>query len=77
MEVLKKSGYSGEIFVVDNHSVDGSCAMVRAQFPEVELIALDENLGFSKANNLAMLRSEGRWVLLFESRYGDPGGYIA
>ncbi len=64
MEVLKKSGYSGEIFVVDNHSVDGSCAMVRAQFPEVELIALDENLGFSKANNLAMLRSEGRWVLL-------------
>ncbi len=51
MEVLKKSGYSGEIFVVDNHSVDGSCAMVPRAISEVELIALDENLGFSKANN--------------------------
>ena len=64
MEVLKRLGYSGETFVVDNHSVDGSCAMVRAQFPEVELLALEENLGFSKANNLAILQAQGRWVLL-------------
>lgn len=61
---LEAAGHSGEVWVVDNRSVDGSCAMVRAQFPEVRLIASLENLGFSKANNLAIDRAEGNWVLL-------------
>lgn len=62
--VLEKSGYSAEVFVVDNNSVDGSCAMVRRQFPEVKLMDSKENLGFSKGNNLAIRESKGRWVLL-------------
>lgn len=53
-----------EIFVVDNNSVDGSVAMVAAKFPTVKLIANKVNLGFSKANNLAILQSGGRYVLL-------------
>jgi len=44
------------IWVVDNASADGTVEMVREKFPEVELIASDENLGFSKANNLAIPR---------------------
>ena len=32
--VLEQAGYAAEVFVVDN-TVDGSCAMVRRQFPEV------------------------------------------
>jgi O-antigen biosynthesis protein len=61
---LVSEGKTGEIVVVDNHSLDGSCAMVRTQFPEVKLLALNENLGFAKANNLAMKEAQGRWVLL-------------
>ena len=53
-----------EIFVVDNHSVDGSCAMVKEKFPEVILIENKENTGFSKANNQAILISEAEYVLL-------------
>ena len=34
------------------------------QFPEVHLIDSNENLGFSKGNNLAIRQSKGRWVLL-------------
>ncbi len=64
MKGLEAAGYKGETFVVDNNSVDGSCAMVRRQFPEVQLIASKENLGFSKGNNLAIHQSQGRWVLL-------------
>ena len=37
--------------VVDNASQDGSAALVRGQFPEVELLALDRNLGFAGATN--------------------------
>jgi GT2 family glycosyltransferase len=53
-----------EIFVVDNNSVDGSVALVREKFPMVKLIANTENVGFSKANNQAILQSDSRYVLL-------------
>ena len=61
---LEAKGFQADVWVVDNRSVDGSCAMVRSQFPEVHLLALDENVGFSKGNNRAIEQSKGRWVLL-------------
>lgn len=36
----------GEVWVVDNNSVDGSVRMVRDKFPQVKLIANKENTGF-------------------------------
>ncbi len=57
-------GINVETIVVDNNSVDGSVAMVRQKFPEVRLIANQDNLGFSKANNQAIKESNGRYVLL-------------
>ena len=55
---------SGEVFVVDNNSIDGSVKMVKEKFPKVRLIANRENLGFSKANNQAMKMAAGEYVLL-------------
>ncbi len=55
---------SGEVFVVDNNSIDGSVDMVREKFPAVQLIANKENTGFSKANNQAIRVSKGEYVLL-------------
>ena len=54
----------GEIFVVDNNSIDGSCRMVKKKFPEVFLIENKENTGFSKANNQAIRIAKGEYVLL-------------
>ena len=62
--VLTNAGYAAEVWVVDNRSVDGSCEMIRREFPEVRLIALETNVGFSKGNNEAIRQSNGRWVLL-------------
>jgi len=45
-----------ETFVVDNASTDGSAEMVRRHFPNVHLIANDENRGFAAANNQALRR---------------------
>jgi GT2 family glycosyltransferase len=53
-----------EVFVVDNNSVDGSCAHIRDKFPWVKLIENRENVGFSKANNQAIRASSGKYVLL-------------
>jgi N-acetylglucosaminyl-diphospho-decaprenol L-rhamnosyltransferase len=53
-----------EVFVVDNASRDGSPAMVAAEFPAVTLVALDRNLGFAGANNVAIRRCQGDRILL-------------
>ena len=47
-------GVEGEVFVVDNNSVDGSLKMLEAKFPEVKVIANKDNVGFAKANNQAI-----------------------
>lgn len=51
---LEGSRLVGEVWVVDNASVDGSAEMVRRRFPTVQLIAQNENLGFAAGNNLAL-----------------------
>ncbi len=59
-----RTNFSFEVFVVDNASVDSSSEMVKEFFPQVKLIENDENLGFSKANNLAIKESQGNFILL-------------
>lgn len=56
-------GLEFEVIVVDNASKDGSVAMVAAEFPKVNLIASNENLGFAKGNNLALEQAIGKYVL--------------
>lgn len=53
-----------QVFVVDNNSVDGSVEMVQSKFPEVHLIANKENVGFSRANNQALVLSDARYAVL-------------
>ncbi len=63
--VLKASkNVPTEIFVVDNNSVDGSAQLIAEKFPEINFIANKENLGFSKANNQAIKKAKGKYVLL-------------
>src|SRR5260221_2249266 len=45
---------SRRVIVVDNASTDGSAAMVRSEFPAVEVINNPTNGGFSQANNLGL-----------------------
>jgi GT2 family glycosyltransferase len=53
-----------EVWVVDNQSKDETVAMVREQFPQVELIASEENLGFAGGNNRAIPHCQGEYILL-------------
>ena len=53
-----------EVFVVDNNSADGSVEMVKAKFPTVKLIINELNVGFSKANNQAIEKATGEYILL-------------
>ena len=56
-----------EVFVADNGSTDGSPDMVRAEFPQIHLIETGDNLGFGRANNLALQTATGRAFCLLNS----------
>ena len=57
-------GLEAEVYVVDNHSHDDTVAYLREQFPEVTVIASNHNLGFARANNIAIRQTQGNYVLL-------------
>ena len=65
---LAESNLAGEVIVVDNASQDGSAAMVRESFPQVRLIANEDNRGFATANNQA-LRALGYGTGSLSPRY--------
>ena len=60
-----------EVIVVDNGSSDGTPDMVEQKFPGVRLFRYGENLGFTRANNVALgmiLREKtSRYILLLNS----------
>ncbi len=53
-----------EIIVADNHSQDGSTDLVKQHFPQVRLLAFDQNHGFSKGNNLAVEQASGKYLCI-------------
>jgi GT2 family glycosyltransferase len=56
-----------DVIVVDNGSADGSAELVKDSFKWVKLIETGDNLGFAKANNLALKESESKYNLLLNS----------
>jgi GT2 family glycosyltransferase len=63
----ESAGLRVQTIVVDNGSRDGSIEMLRADFPDVELIVSPENLGFGRANNLAFEKTRGRYIVMLNS----------
>ena len=57
-------GIEGEVFVVDNHSTDDSVEVVKCDYAWVKLMENKENLGFARANNIAIRQAQGDYVLL-------------
>jgi N-acetylglucosaminyl-diphospho-decaprenol L-rhamnosyltransferase len=53
-----------QVIVVDNASSDGSVSMLSEEFRTIDLIANEENVGFTRGNNQGIACSEGRYVLL-------------
>lgn len=56
-------GVEAEIIVVDNHSGDDSLGYLRPRFPRVRFLASAENIGFGRANNLALEQARGEYIL--------------
>ena len=62
-----KGNLAVQIIVVDNGSTDGSLEMIRRKYSDVLLIESGENLGFAKANNLAIKFVKSPLILFLNS----------
>lgn len=69
-----------DIWVVDNASTDGSIEEAKTKFPDIKYIVNSENLGFSKANNLALKKVNSEYILLLNAdtkiKKGILGGVV-
>jgi GT2 family glycosyltransferase len=52
-----------EVIVVDNHSNDATRAMLLAEFPQVRLIQMDRNEGYTRPMNLGLRGGQGRYLM--------------
>lgn len=68
LESIQRFSPSGtEVIMVDNDSTDNSAALVEREYPWVQLIRSERNLGFTGGNNLAATRASGRFMLLLNT----------
>lgn len=56
-----------EIFVMDNGSTDGTPVVFAREFPQIQFVRSEMNLGFACAGNLAAKRASGEFLLLLNS----------
>jgi GT2 family glycosyltransferase len=75
LDALRAQTYPAlEIIVADNASTDGSHNLLATEYPEVKLVALPENRGFTGACNAGMEAAQGEYVaLLNNDTEVDPG----
>lgn len=69
-------GFQYEIIVVDNHSPNPEWKELVDEFPQVHFIALDQNFGFSKANNLGVQEAQGEYVYILNPDTEIEGPYF-
>jgi len=68
LQSLRRQTYDNfRVIVVDNGSSDGSCDYLRTNFPEVEVVSLPENTGFSYAVNTGISASRAPLILLLNN----------
>lgn len=63
----KQSCQEFETIVVDNHSTDGSTEYMKEFYPNIKVISLDKNRGFSAAVNAGIRQSDTPYVILLNN----------
>jgi len=68
LNALRRQTYADhEVILVDNGSTDGSQAYVREHFPEVRLVEMGQNRGFTGAGNAGYAASRGEFICLLNN----------
>ena len=74
--VASCEGLDARVVVADNASQDGSVAMMQERFPQVPLIMLEQNFGFTGGYNRALAQVEADYFVLINSDIEVPQGWL-
>src|SRR4051794_31764871 len=68
LQSLQKQTFADfETIITDNGSTDGSARLIKAQFPEIQLVELGRNRGFAGGVNAGIKRSRGQFIALLNN----------
>src|SRR5262245_19341673 len=77
LTALRQQTYSDfQVTLVDNGSSDDSTALVRAEFPDVRVLALPQNVGFCGGNNRGIEATRGEYVALLNNDTEPVPGWL-
>ena len=65
--VLAQTGVQMDVIIIDNGSVDGSQEFISSNYPQCELVCLDQNYGFCRAVNEGINRTKSPYVILLNN----------
>lgn len=74
--VISSSAPYARIYVADNASTDDSLAFLKTSFPEVSVIAMDQNRGFASGYNIALSEVKAEYFVLLNSDVEVTPGWI-
>ena len=75
--LMKQTNRDFNVIIVDNGSTDGSVEFIQSAYPEIALITLPENKGFSAAVNAGIKAGMSEWILLLNNDTEVDSGCIA
>ena len=68
LKSLQQTEYSSfEIIIVDNQSTDDSVKFVKTNYPDIKIIELNKNYGFSVPNNIAAKTAKGKYLVFLNN----------
>ena len=76
LDLNKQSYKNFEIIIVDNGSIDESVIFINQNYPNINLIESQENLGFAAGNNVALALAKGEFILLLNNDTRVPSNYL-
>ena len=65
-----------KILIVDNASTDGSLEYMEQTYPDIEVLALDSNYGFSRAVNEGIRHADTPYVILLNNDTTVDSRYV-
>ncbi len=74
--VASCNGLDAQVIVADNASADGSAQMMKEEFPQIRLIELDQNYGFTGGYNRALEQVEAEYFILINSDIEVPEHWL-
>ncbi|MFW6201060.1 MAG: glycosyltransferase family 2 protein, partial [Gemmatimonadota bacterium] len=76
LEALARSTVPVRVIVVDNASQDGSVDYIRSEHPEVDVVALDENVGYAAGANVGLRHGGAPYAIVMNPDVALAPGYL-